>query len=169
MKKNPTAIFIYYLHQLKKLVQKISQHQNNNPALLQQSLHTDMLPLIAQIRTATNFSLRSCCPLANCERTSFDNQDETYLGLQQQIDKTIAYLQKLTHANFQHQPERIQDQAGTKHLELPAAEYLNFYALPNFFFHLSMVYAIARSAGVPLGKGDFDGYHCYPDGFSFVH
>lgn len=168
MQKNPTAIFIYYLYQLKKIVQKISQHQNNNPTLLQQSLHPDMLPLIEQIRTATNFPLRSCCPLANCERISFDNQDETYLGLQQQIDKTIAYLQELTHANFQHHPEKIQDQAGTKHLELPADEYLNFYALPNFFFHLSMVYAIARNAGIPLSKGDFDGYHSYPENFSFV-
>jgi hypothetical protein len=31
-----------------------------------------------------------------------------------------------------------------------------------------MAYAIARAAGVPLSKGDFDGYHQYPDGFSFV-
>lgn len=37
----------------------------------------------------------------------------------------------------------------------------------NFFFHYSMVYAIARQAGVPVGKADFDGYHLYPHGFSF--
>jgi hypothetical protein len=165
---NQTAIFIHYLHQLKKIVQKISQHQNDNPALLQQSLHTDMLPLIAQIRTATNFSLRTCCPLANRERITFENQDETYAGLEQQITETIGYLQNIAHTDFQNPPEKIQDQAGTQSLELPAAEYLHFYALPNFFFHLSMVYAIARNAGVPLGKADFDGYHSYPDGFSFV-
>ncbi|WP_232461250.1 DUF1993 family protein [Cellvibrio sp. PSBB006] len=37
-----------------------------------------------------------------------------------------------------------------------------------FFFHLSMSYAIARQAGIPLSKADFDGYHSYPVGFSFV-
>ena len=42
------------------------------------------------------------------------------------------------------------------------------YALPNFFFHYSMVYAIARQAGVEIGKSDFDGYHDYPVGFTFM-
>jgi hypothetical protein len=30
-----------------------------------------------------------------------------------------------------------------------------------------MVYAIARVSGIPLTKGDFDGIHTYPTGFSF--
>ena len=52
-------------------------------------------------------------------------------------------------------------------LDLPAAEYFHMYAVPNFFFHYSMVYAIARQGGVPVGKSDFDGYHRYPSGFTF--
>ena len=31
------------------------------------------------------------------------------------------------------------------------------YALPNFWFHSTMVYAILRSMGVGLGKGDWIG------------
>ena len=42
------------------------------------------------------------------------------------------------------------------------------YAVPNFFFHYSMVYAIARNAGVAIGKTDFDGFHKYPLGFIFT-
>jgi hypothetical protein len=42
------------------------------------------------------------------------------------------------------------------------------YAVPNFLFHYAMVYAIARQAGVPVGKSDFDGYHRYPPGFTFA-
>nr|WP_267874749.1 DUF1993 family protein [Telluria antibiotica] len=41
-------------------------------------------------------------------------------------------------------------------------------AVPNFFFHYSMVYAIARQAAVPVGKSEFDGYHRYPSGFTFA-
>lgn len=167
MHKNPTAIFIHYLIQLKKIVQKIALHQHNNPALLQQSLHSNMLPLLAQIRTAANFSLRTCCPLAQRERIQFDNANETYVGLQQQLDETIAYLQAIPAAEFNQPPVNIQDKAGFNQIDLAADEYRDFYALPNFFFHLSMVYSIARMAGVPLSKGDFDGYHHYPDGFSF--
>jgi len=31
------------------------------------------------------------------------------------------------------------------------------FALPNFFFHVSMAYAILRKQGVPVGKFDFLG------------
>lgn len=168
MQQNPTGIFIHYLNQLKRIVKKIADHQQHNPALLYTSLHSDMLPLLAQIRTAANFSLRTCCPLARRERISFDNAQETYEGLQQQLDDTIAYLQAIPAAEFHQPPELIQDKAGFNELTLAADEYLDYYALPNFFFHLSMVYSIARQAGVPLSKGDFDGYHQYPQGFSFV-
>lgn len=168
MQKNPTEIFIRYLHQLKVIVEKIALHQQHNPALLHTSLHSDMLPLLAQIRTVANFALRTCCPLAKRERISFDNQQKTYAGLQQQLDETIAYLQAIPTVEFNQPPEKIQDKAGFNELDLPADEYLYCYALPNFFFHLCMVYSIARHAGVPLSKGDFDGYHQYPNGFSFV-
>ncbi|WP_062064675.1 DUF1993 domain-containing protein [Cellvibrio sp. OA-2007] len=168
MQQNPTGIFIHYLNQLKRIVIKIADHQQHNPALLYTSLHSDMLPLLAQIRTAANFSLRTCCPLARRERINFDNSQETYEGLQQQLDDTIAYLQAIPAADFHQPPERVKDKAGFNELSLTADEYLNCYALPNFFFHLCMVYSIARQVGVPLSKGDFDGYHQYPNDFSFV-
>ncbi len=172
---NPTRLFCHYLHQLKIILAKIEAHSgssvdtnNGKVALLQQSLQPGMLPLIAQIRTAVNFSLRACCPLSNRPRINFDNASETYAGLQQQLDETIAYLQAIPEADFKQGPNRITDTAGFRTLDLSREEYLNCYALPNFFFHINMAYAIARAAGVPLSKGDFDGYHQYPDGFSFV-
>jgi hypothetical protein len=61
----------------------------------------------------------------------------------------------------------IDDKAGFAELVLPANEFLYQYAMPNFFFHLSMVYAIAKQSGLCLSKADFDGYHIYPAGFSF--
>jgi len=35
------------------------------------------------------------------------------------------------------------------------ATYLRQFLMPNFFFHLSMPYAICRMQGVPMGKLDF--------------
>lgn len=31
-------------------------------------------------------------------------------------------------------------------------EYLNYYALPNFWFHITTMYGIFRSKGVDVGK-----------------
>ena len=57
--------------------------------------------------------------------------------------------------------------AGFAVLEQTGLEFLQLYGLPNFFFHMTMGYAALRAAGVPLGKADFDGFHFYPEDFSF--
>lgn len=165
---NPAIIFCRYLQQLKTMLAKMDSHTGGDNSLLQQSLYPGMLPLLAQVRTAANFSLRCCCPLSSRPRISFDNSDETYAGVQLQISQTIEYLQAIPASDFIHATTIISDKAGFTQLHLPALEYAQLYSLPNFFFHLSMAYAIARNAGVPLSKGDFDGYHHYPEGFSFV-
>ena len=40
---------------------------------------------------------------------------------------------------------------------ISAQTYLVNYGLPNFYFHTSMAYAIARKNGVPVGKANFMG------------
>jgi uncharacterized protein len=79
-----------------------------------------------------------------------------------------AMLGAMTPAEFEGAETRIiRHHAGFAVLEQTGTEFLHLYGLPNFFFHLTMGYAALRSAGVPLGKADFDGFHSYPDGFSF--
>ncbi|MEL6609778.1 MAG: DUF1993 family protein [Pseudomonadota bacterium] len=51
--------------------------------------------------------------------------------------------------------------AGEAELTQDPQDFLLRFALPNMIFHLSVAYAVARSAGVPLGKADFDGLHVY--------
>jgi hypothetical protein len=36
-------------------------------------------------------------------------------------------------------------------------DYLRGFAIPNFFFHATMAYALLRQGGVPIGKMDFLG------------
>ena len=40
---------------------------------------------------------------------------------------------------------------------LPAETYSAHMIMPDFYFHLTIAYAILRHNGVPLGKGDFIG------------
>ena len=40
---------------------------------------------------------------------------------------------------------------------MTAPNYLVENAVPNFFFHTAMVYALLRHAGVEIGKRDFLG------------
>lgn len=106
------------------------------------------------------------CALAGLEVADFS----AAACLQEQIAQTMRYahLKTIPPERFDGPHDRIcRDRAGFADIALPADEYLNLYILPNFYFHFSMAYAIARSGGAAIGKGDFDGYHAYAPGFSF--
>jgi uncharacterized protein len=42
-------------------------------------------------------------------------------------------------------------------MQFTGDDYLFYFAMPNFYFHITTAYAILRHAGVELGKADFIG------------
>ena len=46
---------------------------------------------------------------------------------------------------------------GTQKFPFNGQSYLIQFALPNFYFHTTMAYAILRHNGVEIGKRDFMG------------
>lgn len=163
----PNTVFLYYLAKLKALLESAERF---DPAIGTQRLHANMFPFFQQAKTAISFALRTTCPLAGREIVSFSDESETFESIYREIDATMAYLSAIPQTAFLPVDDlRISTGAGFADLELTAEEYYLAYALPNFFFHYSMVYAIARRAGAPIGKADFDGYHKYPLGFHFTN
>lgn len=165
MAESAVRMFDHSLTCLSRLVKKL-EDVDPQGELLEARLAPDMLPLVNQIKTAANFPLRACCPLVGRERVSFESTGNDYTSLLRNIERTMEYMQSLPALELDT-PYTVSDTAGFRQLSLPPQEYLYQYALPNFYFHLAMVYAIARAQGVALSKGDFDGYHQYPPGFSF--
>jgi hypothetical protein len=155
--------------------------QESGPALLKARLHDSMLPFANQVRAAANFSLRGCCPLVGREVVNFNiNSDgsltDSFADLQIQVFNSRQLLEAISReldakmqslSNSDSMPFRLSEKAGFSEVSLPADEFISLYIIPNFFFHLAMVYAIARHQGVSLGKQDFDGFHSYPADFSF--
>lgn len=160
----PIRLFEHYLRQLQHVLGLIKEAKGDE--LLGARLHTDMLPLVNQVRAAANFTLRGCCPLVGEPVVSFDSDIETVDALHQQIEQTIAHLKQLP---TQQCPSStvLSEKAGFSDVSLPAEDFITLYIVPNFFFHLNAVYGIARHFGVPLSKQDYDGFHGYSPGFSF--
>ncbi|MBU2881185.1 DUF1993 domain-containing protein [Psychrosphaera sp. B3R10] len=155
------SILINVLVNLKSVVSKI-------PApLFEQSLAPDMAPLGAQVQIAANFTLRGMLPLVGKPVA-----DLALNGIGKQM-----CLEKIDHCMLALSVEElplgwelqsdISEKAGFSEISLPPLDFVLKYILPNCYFHSSMAYAIARSHGVALSKGDFDGLHSYPVGFSF--
>ncbi|MFG1497184.1 DUF1993 family protein [Saccharospirillum sp. HFRX-1] len=154
-------LLLHYLQQLIQLLERIPAE------CYQASLAPDMFSLAEQARIASNYSLRLYCPLIQQPVPDFDQVNLSKLALLLEVTQRRDYLQRQPAVTELNEARLINERAGFADLELTEPHFIHHYGLPNFFFHFSMVYAIARQQGVVLSKADFDGYHIYPDGFSF--
>lgn len=162
----PTKVFLHYLEQLKKLLKKVENFEDD---ITNSRLHPDMFPLLQQANTAISFTLRCSCPLAGREIVSFSTTEYSLKSTLAELEATAEYLSAIPDEDFGRiKILEINTAAGFADLKLNGWSYYIMYSLPNFFFHYCMVYAIARQAGVCIGKADFDSYHKYPIGFNFT-
>ena len=124
---------------------------------LQLRLAPDMLPLVSQIRIASDAAKSCVARLAGQEPPKFDDNEASVAELRERVQKTLAYVASVPAAAFEGSdgrsitiPMRNRDP-----LQFTGEVFLRHWALPNFFFHVTMAYALLRHAGVELGKGDF--------------
>lgn len=155
-------LFRHYLLQLQVIVLKVP------PEKFSLALSEGMFSLEMNAKIAANFALRGYCPLLNLDVASFTTEDNGKEAVQQQLSKTLAYLADLPEVDQLDNKAMVREKAGFSAVELSQPLFIHQFILPNFFFHISMVYATAKVNGVDLSKGDFDGIHTYPKGFSFV-
>lgn len=125
---------------------------------LEAKLAPDMFNLIKQVQIATDMAKGCGARLAGAEIPKYDDSESSFDELQARLSRTIAFLKGLDQSAF----AGAEDKAVT--LKFPNAEfnfsgrdYLNNFAIPNVYFHITTVYAILRNKGVPLGKSDFFG------------
>ncbi len=125
-------------------------------AFLASRLYPDMLPFTAQVQIATDNVKGAAGRLSGTEIPKFEDNEKTFPELQARIDKTIAFLDTLTEAQFEGAAERdIVLQQRDRKLEFKGAFYLLQWANPNVYFHITTAYALLRHGGVEIGKKDY--------------
>jgi hypothetical protein len=148
-------VFRHYLGRVAEMVERAG------PEALDAQI-ADAFPAGQQFATAAGYALRIACPLAGREVPDLPQ------ALGPRLAVARAMLGAMAPQDFQGAETRmIRHTAGFSDMTQSGAEFLYLYGLPNFFFHLTMGYAALRTAGVPLGKADFDGFHSYPPDFHF--
>jgi len=120
-------------------------------------LAPDMLPLVSQIRIASDAAKACVARLAGQEPPKFEDNESTVDELRQRIRKTLEYVQSVPAADIDGSEDRdiTIPLRNRDPLHFKGDFYLRHWALPNFLFHCSMTYALLRHNGVDLGKSDF--------------
>ena len=144
-------------HILGKAVAHVEAKKFDPSVLLQYRLAPDMLPFTRQILIACDAAKNGVARISGVEAPRFEDNESTFPELQERIRKTIAYLATVPSAALDGtEDKQITFPAGRDKTRTMSAEaYLKQWALPNFFFHITMSYAILRNNGVDLGKSDY--------------
>ena len=126
--------------------------------LLGWRLAPDMFAFTRQVQIVTDQAKNGLSRLAGVEPPKYDDNETTVEALKARLQKTIAYIKTVDRNAIDASTERtITFPLGDKKAEMTGADYLSHFVLPNFYFHLTTAYGLARAFGVDLGKRDFIG------------
>jgi hypothetical protein len=127
--------------------------------LLGTRLIPDMLPLSRQVQIACRFAEESTARLAGAEVPKAPENAEKTLGeLRGPIDAVLGYIKAFKPDQLNGSESReIVLTIGGNPLKLTGEQYLEHFAMANFYFHCTTTHAILRHCGVEIGKRDFIG------------
>ena len=154
-------VFNQFLGNLKHLLVKaqadVTARGYDEQALVQYRLAPDMLPFRTQICIACDAAKLCAARIGDLEAPKYDNTETTLAQLVQRIDNTLAWLKTVPAAALDGQEDKeITFPSGKNATRtMKAQDYLQAWALPNMYFHVTTAYAILRHNVVVIGKSDF--------------
>ena len=151
-------LFIRNLRVLQKLLEK-GQASGKEATLVESRLIADMFPLTFQVECTCDSAKFQAMRVGGLEDPIIEGKEKTFPGLNERIAKTIAFLETVKPESFEgkeDQEVRTIQRNGVG-VTLNGEQYTFEFSIPNFFFHLSMTYALLRKEGVDIGKNDYLG------------
>lgn len=144
------------LNTLSGILAKAEAHPEGE-ALLQEKLAEDMHPLATQIKFVTNIPGDTAKRLGVADNEWSMEPPTSFAEAKALIAQTSQMLDAISAEDLPAPDARVEFAIGDGafNFELSADEYVREFSLPNFYFHLSMAYAILRMKGLEIGKADF--------------
>ena len=121
-------------------------------------LAPDMFPLTRQVQIACDMVKGGAARLGGVEVPKHDDTETTFAELKARVAKVHDFINSVPAANFSGSEYRaitLNMRSGDMHFS--GLDYLRYFVMPNFYFHVTTTYAILRHNGVELGKMDFIG------------
>ena len=146
------------LHVMEKGVANAKARNFDTSVLVGARLAPDMLPFVKQIQLTSDFAKNSMARLAGVDPPKFEDNETTMDELFARVRKTIEYIDSVPAGAFEGSEDRdIKIPLRDRTVEFKGLEFLQKWALPNFFFHHVTAYNLLRHNGVDVGKKDFLG------------
>jgi hypothetical protein len=146
------------LHVMDKGVANAKARNFDVSVLVASRLAPDMLPFSRQIQLTSDFAKNSMARLAGIDPPKFEDNETTMDELVARVKKTLEYVESVSPAALEGAETRaVTIKLRDRTLEFKGLDFLQVWALPNFFFHHVTAYNLLRHNGVDIGKRDFLG------------
>jgi hypothetical protein len=130
----------------------------NDPAtLLEARLHPDMFSLIQQLQYALFIPVDFARHFSDAEPPKVGYEEASFADARAGMKLAMDYLRAVSPARMDAQAGLIVPVFFDAGQGLTTEDYARQIIMPDFYFHVTVAYAILRHKGVPLGKRDFLG------------
>ncbi len=154
-------LFAKTLDNLEKWMDKAEAHAKDRSfdvdVLVQARLAPDQYAFVRQVQATCDQAKYAAAYLSGKPAPSHPDTEQTFPELRERIRKCVSFLTTVSEKDFAGADERKVAPPWLGGRWLRGEDYLVHMAIPNFFFHATMAYAILRHNGVALGKMDFIG------------
>jgi hypothetical protein len=120
-------------------------------------LAPDQFALARQVQAACDTAKVATSRLTGKEAPTHPDTEKTLDDLRARVSSVLAYLDGVSARDFEGAATRVVTQPRWEGKVMTGADYFLEHAVPNFFFHITHVYAILRHNGVNVGKRDYLG------------
>ena len=153
--------FAKTLENVEKWMDKAEEHAKDRAfevdVLAQARLAPDQYPFVRQVQSACDQAKYAAAYLSGAKAPSHPDTEQTFSDLRLRIQKCTSFLATVVEKDFAGADERKVAPPWLGGRWLRGSDYLADLAIPNFYFHASMAYAILRHNGVRLGKMEYIG------------
>jgi hypothetical protein len=123
--------------------------------LVSARLAPDQYSLVRQIQAASDQAKLAVAKLTGKEPPSHPDTETSVAEIRQRLRTILEYLATFKPEDFAGAEDRRCSHSWMGGKSMRGGDYLDEFALPNFYFHVTIAYEILRHNGVPLGKMDY--------------
>ena len=154
-------VFTHFLTNLLTLIQKAEVHAKKKKikpsTYLSKRLYKNMFTFTQQVQYAYFLALDATSNLSGKKSPEFAYDEKSIAELKKSVRRTLTFLKSIKPSDLKGARQKKVPLFFDPKRKMPAPKYVRYLALPDFFFHYTICYAILRHNGVPLGKNHFIG------------
>ena len=153
--------YIKVLGNLSKFLDKAAQYADHKKfdtsVLMNSQLAPDQFNFARQVQIACDGAKISTSRVTGKEAPKNDDNEKTFSDLKARIESTVKFLKSISEKDFVGAETRSVTTPRWEGKTMLGTNFVISHAIPNFYFHIAMAYAILRHNGVDLGKNDYLG------------